>query len=213
MYHSSRHSPVTKEIEASSVLFVDVHAGPSFITATALHCGYIGCGEDSRMSDYGKDSQGNLYRRVGGDSGGCGCLIGVVVVVLGVLGVIVTKLTPHAAWIGFHVYSFFNNNNSPGAYETKPDYFYACAGVLFVLAVGTVLATLVMILARSGRAAGIGGALFAMTIVAFIATVITYIEYFPHGGGNTQGYHAGGYTKVIQTDFRDPAVIHSGRIQ
>jgi hypothetical protein len=183
-----------------------------FITATALHCGYIGRGEGSRMSEYGRDSQGNLYRRIGGDSGGCGCLIGLVVV-LGVLGVIVTKLTPDAAWIGFHVYSYFNNNNAPGAYETKPDYFYACAGVLFVLAAGTALTTLVMILARSGRAAGIGGALFALTVVAFIATVITYIEYFPHDGGNTQGYHAGGYTKVIQTDFRDPIVIHGGRKQ
>ncbi len=95
--------------------------------------------------------------------------------------------------MGLHVYSYFNNNNAPGAYETRPDYFYACAGVLFVLAVGTALAMLVALLARSGSAAKIGGALFALTVVAFIVTVITHQLYFPPPGDNTQGYHSSGY--------------------
>jgi hypothetical protein len=151
------------------------------------------------MSEYGRDRDGNLYRRVGGDFEGCGCLIGAILV-LGVVGVVLTligRVAAHSifgpAWVGLHVYSYFNNNNSPGAYETKPDYFYACAGALFVLAVVTALVMLVALLGRSARAAKIGGALFALTVVVFIATVITHQLYFPPPGVNTQGYHSSGY--------------------
>ena len=137
------------------------------------------------MSGYGRDQYGNLWQRVGGESEGCGCLIGAIVV-LGVLGVAITLIGKLAAsplgpaWIGLHVYSFFNGTCAPEAYLAKPDYFYACAGLLFVFAVGTALATIVALLGRSARAARIAGVLFVMTVVAFIATIITHQAFFPH---------------------------------
>jgi hypothetical protein len=121
-------------------------------------------------------------------------------VVLGILGVAITligKLAAHSvfgpAWIGLHVYSYFNGNCAPGAYLAKPDYFYACAGLLFVFAVGTALVTIVALLGRSAGAARTAGVLFAMTVVIFIATIITHQAFFPHTDLNcTIIYHSSG---------------------
>jgi hypothetical protein len=126
---------------------------------------------------YGRDKQGRVYREVGSsDSSGCGCLLGGILV-LGVLVGLVVYGFFGATWVGIHVYAYFNNNNEPGAYEMPADYFYGCAGLLFVFAVGTALTTIIALFSRSGGAVRAAVVLFILGVGAFIATVITYNTY------------------------------------
>lgn len=109
-------------------------------------------------------------------SGGCGCLFGGILA-LALLGGLLLYGFYGATWVGIHVYSYFNKNNAPGAYATQPDYFYGCAGLLFVFSIGTVLTTIVALFSRAGGAAKTAAVLFLLAVAAFIASVITYNTY------------------------------------
>jgi hypothetical protein len=109
-------------------------------------------------------------------SGGCGCLIGGILALALLAGILVYGFYG-ATWVGIHVYSYFNSNSAPGAYETRPDYFYGCAGLLFVFSIGTALTTIVALFSRAGGAVKTAAVLFLLAVAAFIATTVTYSTY------------------------------------
>lgn len=124
-----------------------------------------------------RDDRGNIYEKVGsGDPLGCGCLLGGILVI-GVIGAVLIFAFGGAAWVGIHVYSYFNDNNAPGAYENRPDFFYGAVGLLFILSVCTVLATVVALFSRTRGAIRSAVVLFVLAAVAFVATVITHNLY------------------------------------
>jgi ABC-type Na+ efflux pump permease subunit len=128
---------------------------------------------------YGRDRQGHLYRRVGADYSGCGCLIGIIVVIGLLIGAALYGIRG-ALWLGTHLYSYFHNNNAPGADTavlTNPDYFYICAGLLAVFGAGAVLATITALFNHRKGAAWTAGVLLFLGVGAFIASVITYNTY------------------------------------
>jgi hypothetical protein len=113
---------------------------------------------------------------VGREDSGCGCLIGGIVVLALIAGIVVYGFTG-ATWVGIHVYSYFNNNNEPGAYETRPDYFYGCAGLLFVFGIGAVISMIFALLGRSRGAVWTTVIFFVLAVAAFAVTVILYNTY------------------------------------